>query len=388
MSDTIQNVNEYNNDSGVAFDIEIPDIPIPEPEEEVKTEVEDKIDVAFKFAFIGSGQGGSRIAETFHKVGYRKVCAINTAEQDLNTLKLIENKLCFGEGGAGKDPFKAAKCFSDHKEDILDFMRRSFGDEFDRIFICVGGGGGTGTGTMSQLVDASAELQDTLGIECPIGLILSLPKKSEGKRVNANASTCLKAAYELVEKGKVSPLILVDNEKITKMYPRLAISKFWETANMSMAGVFHLYNLTASKDSTYTSFDSNDLKNLLDSGLIMFGATPVKKWDDQVSLLRAVRDNVKKGVLSGGVEISTGNCAGVIVIGGKEQLDTIPEASLDQAFEQISRLMRPNSVLHRGIYAGDKSGLTVFTMIGGLGSPAAKIKELEKLGDLIVEKDK
>ncbi len=382
MSDVSQNIGEYNSDSGLSFDIEIPDIPIPEPEEEVKSEVEDKVDVAFKFAFIGAGQGGSRIAEAFHRVGYRKVCAINTAQQDLNTLKLIENKFCFGEGGAGKDPFKAAKTFSESKEDILDFMRRSFGDSFDRIFVCVGGGGGTGTGTMIQLVDAAIELQETLGIDVPVGLILSLPKKSEGKKVNANAATCLGDAYDLVEKGKVSPLILIDNEKITKTYPRLAVSKFWETANMSVVGVFHLYNLTASKDSTYTSFDSNDFKQVLDSGLIMFGATPVKDWEDQVSLARAVRDHVKKGVLSGGVEISTGNSAGVIVIGGKEQLDTIPESHLDQAFEQISRLMRPNSVLHRGVYAGDKSGLTVFTMIGGLGSPTSKIKELEKLGDV------
>ena len=54
MSDIAQNVSEYSDDQGLSFDIEIPDIPIPEPEEEVKTEVEDKVDVAFKFAFIGS----------------------------------------------------------------------------------------------------------------------------------------------------------------------------------------------------------------------------------------------------------------------------------------------------------------------------------------------
>ncbi len=52
MSDVSQNIGEYNSDSGLSFDIEIPDIPIPEPEEEVKSEVEDKVDVAFKFAFI------------------------------------------------------------------------------------------------------------------------------------------------------------------------------------------------------------------------------------------------------------------------------------------------------------------------------------------------
>ena len=51
MSDVSQNIGEYNSDSGLSFDIEIPDIPIPEPEEEVKSEVEDKVDVAFKFAY-------------------------------------------------------------------------------------------------------------------------------------------------------------------------------------------------------------------------------------------------------------------------------------------------------------------------------------------------
>ena len=73
-------------------DISMPDIPMPEPEPEKKTEVKDEIDAAFNFAFIGAGQGGSRIAETIHQLGYRKVAAINTAMQDLNTLKLISNK--------------------------------------------------------------------------------------------------------------------------------------------------------------------------------------------------------------------------------------------------------------------------------------------------------
>ena len=43
-----------------------------------------------------------------HKLGYRKLSAINTAQQDLNTIELIENKLWIGEGGAGKNPEVAA----------------------------------------------------------------------------------------------------------------------------------------------------------------------------------------------------------------------------------------------------------------------------------------
>ena len=128
---------------GESVDIELPDIFLPPEVEEDKTKklINDECLVSFKNAFIGSGQGGSRIAETFHSLGYRRVAAINTAQQDLNTVSL-ENKFCFGEGGAGKDPEVARKKFQDKREDILDFMRRSFGDDVDRIYACIGAGGG------------------------------------------------------------------------------------------------------------------------------------------------------------------------------------------------------------------------------------------------------
>ena len=70
-------------------DISIPDMLLPpEPEEDVEDEIKDAVDVSFNFAFIGAGQGGSRLAETFHTLGYRKIAALKTAEQDLNTVKI------------------------------------------------------------------------------------------------------------------------------------------------------------------------------------------------------------------------------------------------------------------------------------------------------------
>ena len=75
MSDT-EDITEYND---LGFDLGLPDIPMPEPQEP-KEEIKDKVDVAFKFAFIGAGQGGGRLAETFFELGYRRVCAINTAQ--------------------------------------------------------------------------------------------------------------------------------------------------------------------------------------------------------------------------------------------------------------------------------------------------------------------
>jgi len=377
--DNIQDVNQYMG--GVDIDLIVPDIPLP-PEPEEKKEVKDEVEGAFKFAFIGAGQGGSRIAESFHKLGYRKIGVVNTAQQDLNTVH-VDNKLCIGSGGAGKDRSVAAKCFEEKKDDVLDFMRRSFGEDLDRIFVCAGAGGGSGAGTVVPLVKTAQELQETLNSDSKkVGVILALPKYSEGKRVNANAYETLKEVCELVEQGAVSPLVIIDNEKTSKLYSNVSVSNFWQTANMSTAGVFHLFNMTASKDSSYSSFDSSDYKSVLDSGITIFGATPVADWKDPVNISRAVRSIAQSGSMSGGIDISTANAAGAILIGGKEVLDDIPQSNLDQAFDQLTRLLRSGSVVHRGVYSGDKNNLTVFTIIGGISTPEEKLTELKKLGDV------
>ena len=261
-------------------------------------------------------------------------------------------------------------------------MKRSFGDDVDKIFVCAGAGGGTGAGSVVPAVRSAMEVQAKSNSSKKVGVILALPKASEGKRVNANAANTLNQVYDLVEQGIVSPLILIDNEKIGELYPNLVVSEFWNVANQSMAGLFHLFNHTAAKDSTYSSFDSNDYKQVLDSGLIVFGASPVTEWKDSVSIARAVRENLRNNLLSGGIDLSTGNSAAAIIIGGTEQLNSIPQSYLDEAFDQLSRMMRPNSVVHRGIYSGDKPALNVFSSIGGLGRPQEKISQLKKLGDL------
>ena len=143
-----------------------------------------------------------------------------------------------------------------------------------------------------------------------------------------------------------------------------------------MASLFHLFNLTCAKDSTYSTFDANDYKQVLDSGILVYGASPVKDWDDPVAVSRAIRENLKGNLLTGGIDISTGTCAGAIVIGGNEQLDNIRQSALDDAFSQLSRMLRPNSLVHRGIYSGDKPNLTIFTAIGGVTIPTQRRDQL------------
>jgi len=374
MSDNVDNTPE--------FDVSVPDIPLPQTQE--VQDIKDTFEAGFKFAFIGSGQGGGRIAHTFYKLGYRRICAVNTAQQDLATLPL-PNKMCLGgSGGAGKNPDVAAAAFKEHKEDVLDFMRRSFGPTVDRIFVCVGAGGGTGAGTAVQLVDTAVELQKALRSESQkVGVIVALPKLAEGKRVAANAFNTLNDLLFLVEKGNISPLIIVDNEKIGKLYPALAVDPFWDTANMSVCSLFHLFNTVCVKHSHYTSFDRADLLTVLESGLITFGANPVDKFTDETDISYAVRSNLRKNILTGGVDLSTGNVAASVVIGSVSILNALPQSHIEHAFDQLNRMLKPGNTVHRGIYRGDKQNLVVYTIIGGLGKPEEKLAELKRIGDLI-----
>ncbi len=380
-------MSEENNDDQIKAiygeaDISMPDLMMPEASEDIEQienemkAVEDRFKASFDFCFIGAGQGGSRVAEAFSRLGYGRVAAVNTAEQDLNTLK-IENKLCIGDGGAGKEPELARKAIEDKKEDVLDFMRYSFGQKFDRIFVCAGAGGGSGSGMVVPLVNIAKEVQELhKTTDKQVGVILTLPKKSEGKKVSQNAYNVVKSVYSLVRQNIVSPLIILDNEKVAQMYPNVAVSKFFDVANSSLTGLFHLFNLTSAKDSSYSSFDKNDYRGILNSGMMLFGASPVKNFKDPVEISRVVRQNLKGNLLCGGIDVTTGNTAGVIVVGGPEILDSLPQSFIDEALDQINRMLQSGSVVHGGVYSGDKPSLSIFSAVGGLAEPKKRMEEL------------
>jgi cell division GTPase FtsZ len=363
------------------FDIEVPDIPLPS--EAVDKTVKDTFEGAFKFAFVGLGQGGSRIAQAFYDLGYRRVCAINTAEQDMRTIRLPEaNKLVLGGGGAGKDPAKASRAFGKHSEDVLDLLRRCCGPGVERVFVCSGAGGGTGNGGTVPMIAIAGEFMQAIREPVQVGVITALPKDSEGQRVCANAYNLLERLARMAPNKHISPLIVLDNERISQIYPGLAVDPFWATANRSVATLFHLFNTIAIRESHYTAFDQTDYRTLLDSGIIVFGATPVAQWQDATDVSKAVRDNLQRNMLAGGIDLSTGSVAGAIIIGGQQILTQVPQESLDHAFEQLSRTLKGGNTVHRGIYRGNKDNLVVYTMIGGLGAPAGRLNELQRLGGI------
>ena len=365
---------EAGFDADFDMDIDIPDIPIPSAEPEEKA-VEDTFKSAFKIAVVGVGQGGGRLAETFWKIGYRRVLCINTAAQDLSTIRIPEeNKLLIGGQGAGKNPAKAKEIFRSNYEDILDFCRKHFTGGFDRVLVCIGAGGGTGAGGGPVVIEALHDLAKSLGIEdsptdAKVGSIIALPTRAEGSRVQDNAENSAGEVVQMVNDKTVSPLILLDNEKIKQIYPKLSINKFWTTANDSVVKLFHLFNQVSAQNSAYTTFDKADLDTVFSSGIITFGAMPIT--DDKISdaeISGAIRQNLRRNILAG-IDLSTGSVAACVLMGGRDNLDNIPQDSIETAFEQLNRLLGDGSTVHRGIYSISKPGLMVYTAIGGLQCP-------------------
>ena len=356
--------------------VDIPDIPLPS-QAPVEEKLEDKFDSAYKFAVIGVGQGGSRLAETFWKLGYRRVAVINTAAQDLKSVKVPrENKLLIGGQGVGKDRKVAEAIFNENREDVLDFLKRTFKGGFDRVLVCIGAGGGTGAGGGPVVVDIARDLCETYGVEgsptdARVGAVVALPTRAEGSKVQLTAKETANSLIASSQEGTLSPLIILDNERIKQIYPKLSVNQFWGTANTSICSLFHLFNKIAAQDSQYTAFDKADLDTIFSSGIISFGAVPVAFEGDTVEetdISYAVRDNLKKNILAN-IEVSTGDVSACVVIGDRKTLDNTPQESLEHGFEQLSRLLGEGSTVHRGIYHTAKKGLVVYTIIGGIKAP-------------------
>ena len=61
-------------------------------------------ETAFNLAFVGSGQGGARLASSFYDLGYRRVGLFNTAESDFQGLPDAIERHTLDLGGAAKTP--------------------------------------------------------------------------------------------------------------------------------------------------------------------------------------------------------------------------------------------------------------------------------------------
>jgi len=357
-----------------------------EPNVGRETGIEDRAQGSIRYAWIGSGQCGGRLVKSFYNLGYRKVLALNTTHNDLDLLDLpAEQKFLMdiGEQGAGKDMERGHQAVQQYQQEMLHLSRQTFGSEVDHIMVCFGAGGGTGSGSVMGLIEMAKKYARYNGLKNPdkkVGVIMTLPTVGEASSPMV-AENAYRVATELSESaaaGKISPLIIIDNDKISKMYPGMTVKSFWPSINDSVASLFDIFNRLSTLSSRYTAFDSVDYSSVIEcGGCSIMGLTKVHQSSDKYAISAAVKKNLKKTLLAGGFDLSTAQLAGCIVVAGKKLITDAKglQDNIDYAFDVLSEITG-HATIHRGIYEDTRDSLRVYTIIGGLQAPKARLEEL------------
>jgi hypothetical protein len=124
------------------------------------------------------------------------------------------------------------------------------------------------------------------------------------------------------------------------------------------------------------AFDPSDYRSLLDSGVVVYGALPIKSTTKD-DLAKAVRENLSKNVLCGGMNIGKASMAACVLLGQPGIIDAIPMENVDHAYEMLGRVIG-GGIIHRGIYNADRS-LSAYTLIGGLSLPKDRLDEISRI---------
>ena len=358
-----------------------------EPIIEEEVGVKDHIKGSTRYAWLGGGQCGGRLVKSFYDLGYKKVLAVNTTHHDLDMLDIPEGQkflMDIGEMGAGKDIERGEKAVHQCQQEILHLARQTLSTQVDHIMVCFGAGGGTGSGSIIGLINIAKRYARYIGLQNPnkkVGVVMTLPTVGEASSplVAENAHTVATRLSELASAGEISPLIIVDNDKINKMYPGLTVKSFWPSINNTVAGLFDIFNRISALSSQYTSFDPVDYHSIIESGgCTIMGLTKVKKFDEKYAISEAVKKNLQKTLLAGGFDLSTAKLAGCIAVGGKSLMNNVSglQDNINYAFDVLSEITG-QATIHRGIYEDDRECLRVYTIIGGLDSPTARLEELK-----------
>lgn len=373
---------------GIHQTVELPFLPLEDYEVSPlpKDAIEDKSGGSTVVGWMGVGQAGSRMIQAFYELGYHKGVAVNTCPHDLAGIKLpTAQKLLLNVGyaGDGKDMRRGEEAAGQYRQAILHHAERIFGRGVDHLMIGVGAGGGTGSGAVMGLLDALRSGAKRMGLgraKRHIGVVCTLPTAGEAgsPQVRRNAYQTITRLTELARRGHIAPLVILDNDKIGRMYPGMTVKSFWPTINTTMAGLFHVFNQLSAMPSPYTSFDPNEFRSLLQTGgCTIMGLAKVDKFTEPNALSNALTHNLEKTLLADGFDLTTARAAGLIVVGGSKIMANTPglQDTIDRAFDVMTDLTGKATV-HRGIYEDNRESLRAYTIISGLEPPRDRIAEL------------
>ncbi len=227
---------------------------------------------------IGVGGGGGNAINHMirSKLVGADLIAMNTDSQALSD-NLAPSKLQLGvkltKGlGAGTNPEMGALAASENIEDIKTLL----GGATEMVFVTAGMGGGTGTGAAPVVAKVAREM-DKLTIA-----VVTSPYHGEGTDKIASA---LEGINQL--KQYCDTVLVVDNNQLSKLYPKLALSKAHAVADGVLATAVKTIIEIITKPGII-NIDFNDVKTVLTkAGKALIGSAEAdgdERADDAVKL--------------------------------------------------------------------------------------------------------
>jgi len=345
-------------------------------ESKMASKIVAKKERSLSFGVIGTGQGGSRLSESFYSLGYPAV-AINTASMDLKHIQIPDsNKLLleYGLGGASKDLEIGKAAAETHRDAIKEIISDKLGES--QVFVlCTSLGGGSGAGSVETLVDILNEVGK------PIIVIAALPMSNEDPVTKNNSLETLSKIAKMAQTNRVANLVVVDNAKIESIYSDVSQMNFFDVANKAIVAPIDAFNTLSSLPSASKALDPMELtKILLDSpGCTVYGEMTVTNYQEDTALASAVIDNLDGNLLSQGFDLKQSKYCGVIFAASKQVWDKLPASSINYAMSMVNDRVNCLGVF-KGLYTVDteEDSVKVYSIFSGLGLPMTRVQSLQK----------
>lgn len=325
---------------------------------------------------IGSGQGGSRIAEAFYKLGYDTV-VVNTASQDLKFIEIPDsNKLLleYGLGGAAKELEIGKAAAEAHRDSIIQLVNDKLSSSQVNL-LCLSLGGGSGAGSCETLVDLLVEQGK------PLVVVTVLPMDTEDAQTKSNALETLAKLARLTQNKKVNNLVVVDNAKIEAIYHNVSQVDFYGVANKAIVNPIDVFNTLSSLPSSTKALDPMEWSKLFidGEGLSIYGEFSVPNYQEDTAIAEAVINNLSGNLLAEGFDLKQSKYVGFIIAANKDVWSKIPASSVNYAGSMINDLCGNPKGVFKGMYVIDTPDDTVkvFSMFAGLGLPSARVDQLK-----------
>lgn len=327
---------------------------------------------------IGSGQAGSRIAESFYALGYGAV-AINTAKQDLDFIKIPQNNkylLQYGIGGSAKTLSIGKEAVEQYRDEVTEFINDRL-SECSVFVLTFSLGGGSGSGSAQPLIDILS------GFGKPIVIIAILPMVSEDAQAKQNSLETLSKLTREVQSKRVHNLILVDNARLETIYNDVSQMDFYDVGNKAIVEPFDAFNVFSSISSPHKSLDSMEFAKILTDGegLSTYGCLVVQDYEQDTAIAEAIIENLKINLLASGFDLKQAKYVGVLMIANESVWKSIPAANINYAMTMVNDHAGVPIGIFKGIYPDDSitdDVIKIYSFFSGLSLPDARIDELKK----------